>query len=127
MRLALIIAAIVAGAATPVLAHPVGRVRAMAMDTNQDGAISLAEARAAREAMFDRFDTNDDGYLSAAERAVAPRRGRFLNAIEDGNGDGRLSHAELMAAPYRVFDRLDANDDDTVTAEEVAAARSRAR
>jgi hypothetical protein len=127
MRLGMMIAAAVLTAATPALAQQRGSLeRFMAMDSNGDGSITRAEARAAREASFSRTDTNGDGYLSEAERSAAPGAGRMLNAVPDGNGDGRISRAELMAAPYRGFDRLDADDNDVVSAEEIEAARSRA-
>jgi Ca2+-binding EF-hand superfamily protein len=50
----------------------------------------------------------------------------MLNMVADPDADGRISRAELMAAPYRVFDRLDANDDGAISAAEIEAARARA-
>jgi hypothetical protein len=45
------------------------------LDTNKDGRISLAEARAAPDlyASFDMLDSNHDGYLSPAEFQAWPR------------------------------------------------------
>lgn len=40
----------------------------MRADSNGDGVITLAEARAAATAMFDRADTNHDGKIDQAER-----------------------------------------------------------
>ncbi|WCT73426.1 EF-hand domain-containing protein [Sphingomonas naphthae] len=40
------------------------------MDTNEDGVVSLQEARNAAEAMFDRLDANKDGVVSPEERAA---------------------------------------------------------
>lgn len=122
---------VVAGAlmlATPVWAQQGdGFVRFRAMDANTDGVVSHAEAEAMRTAQFNRLDTNGDGYLSQAERNVVPRVGRRLRHVSDADNDGRLSRSELMAAPYRGFNRLDANHDGAISAAEVEAARARAR
>jgi Ca2+-binding EF-hand superfamily protein len=103
-----------------------GLQRLRAMDANGDGVITRAEAESARQTQFARLDTDHDGYLSQAERSAAPGGGRMLNMVPDPDADGRISRAELMAAPYRVFDRLDANDDGAISAAEIEAARARA-
>lgn len=98
-----------------------------AADTNGDGAITLAEAQTARAGMFERLDADDDGYLSEAERTNANRQGgQARRGLEgaDANNDGRIGRAEMMNQPYRGFDRLDRNNDDVVSAEELEAARS---
>ncbi len=56
-----------------------------------------------------------------AERAAA----RWAEI--DTDGDGGLSLAEYTAARIKAFDRLDANSDGIVTAEEIAAMREQAR
>ena len=100
--------------------------RLMALDANADGAISRAEARAGREDMFDRLDADRNGYLSETERNAA-RGDRASQALgrADTNSDGQISRAEAIAAPYRGFDRLDANNDDIVSSQEIEAARAR--
>jgi Ca2+-binding EF-hand superfamily protein len=125
MRLGMMLAAAVLAAATPAAAQQRGDL-VRQMDANSDGTITRAEARAARETFFSRLDTNNDGYLSRDERAAAPRGGRMLRAIRDRDDDCRISRAEMMAAPYRGFDRLDTDGDGTVSAQEIEAARSRA-
>lgn len=115
--------------ASPAFAQQGGGALAMlqAADTNRDGAITRAEAQAARGVLFERLDADNDGYLSQAERANANRQGgQARRGIEgaDANNDGRISRAELMDQPYRGFDRLDRNDDDIVSAEEIEAVRS---
>ena len=125
MRLGMMMAAAVLAAATPVWAQQGGGAdRLMAMDANGDGAITRAEAVAARGAQFNRLDADDDGYLSQAERAAAPGGGRLLSRVPDSDGDGRLSRAEMMAAPYRGFDRLDADGNGTLSAQEIETARA---
>lgn len=106
---------------------PLDRLRAM--DANKDGNITKAEARAARETMFRGLDTNADGFVTEAERTAlreaagkdGPGRG---GGGGDTNGDGKISRAEFLDAPYRGFDRLDANNNDIVEASEVEAARA---
>ena len=128
MRLGMMMAAAVLAAATPVWAQQggLGLERLRAMDANGDGAITRAEAAAVRGAQFSRLDTDGDGYLSQAERSAAPGGGRLLSRIPDGDSDSRISRAEFMAAPYRGFDRLDADGDGTLSAQELEAARARA-
>lgn len=100
--------------------------RLMEMDTNGDGAISMAEARTAREAMFARLDANHDGFISADERPEGAdmRGGRMLERA-DTDSDGRISRAELMGQPYMMFQRLDANNDGVLSREELSAVRAR--
>jgi len=128
MRLGMVIAAAVLAVATSVWAQQRGGGvdMLMAMDANGDGVITRAEAEAARTAQFNRLDTNEDGYLSQAERSAAPRAARMLNRLPDGDSDGRISRAEMMAAPYRGFDRLDADGNGTLSAQEIETARARA-
>lgn len=128
MRIGLIVAAAVLTAATPVWPQRGGGLdRLMEMDGNGDGAITRAEARTARGAMFSRLDADGDGHLSQSERSSAGAGARMLNQIPDADGDGRISRDEMMAAPFRGFDRLDTNGDGIVSAAEIEAARSRAR
>lgn len=98
----------------------------MRLDLNGDGAVTRAEARTARGAIFSRLDADSDGYLSAEERAAmqdgAMARG-LANA--DSDNDGKLSRDEVMNQPFPGFDRLDGNRDGTVSAEEIAAIRAR--
>jgi len=100
-----------------------------AMDANGDGAVTRAEAQAAREALFTRLDADGDGYLSQAERdAMGQRQGtprRLPRGNADANGDGRVSHREFMGQPFRGFDMADANNDGVITSEETAALRAR--
>jgi hypothetical protein len=91
-------------------------------DANSDGAISRAEARAGREAMFDRLDANASGFVEASEMG---ERGRMLGRA-DGNGDGKISRTEFMDRPMRGFDRFDANNNDMLDAAEIAQMREAA-
>ena len=46
---------------------------------------------------------------------------KVMFAIADTNGDGGLSFDEVSAIHKRIFDRVDANKDGKVTAEEAQA------
>lgn len=129
MKVHAIAAAVVWLAAAPAWAQGGGMLdRLMALDLNHDGAITHAEAEQVRAALFDRIDANGDGYLSEAEQATLQRengggRGGQRQGEADVNHDGRISRAEMMAQPYRVFDRLDFNNDNVVSADELAQVR----
>lgn len=133
----------VALSAAPVLAQdappPAGnfpRFDLKQFDTDGDGKVSLAEIQQQRKAEADALDANHDGKLSFDElvagelREVQPRiEARVKARIEalDTDGDGMLSAAELATPPMgmRMFERLDADNDGTVTEEEMKAAHDR--
>lgn len=115
--------------AAPAWAQGRGGDMLAAMDANGDGAVTRAEAQAARDTMFTRMDADGDGFISQAERAAmreeTARRRQRGNA--DANGDGRVSRSEFMGQPFRGFDMADANNDGVVTGDEMAALRGRGR
>jgi hypothetical protein len=105
--------------------------RLRAVDLNGDGAITKVEARTARETAFRALDTNNDGFVTDAEKAAtrdgaAKKRGGGgpNGGGGDTNGDGKISRDEFMNAPYRAFDRLDANNNDIIDASELESART---
>jgi Ca2+-binding EF-hand superfamily protein len=94
-----------------------------AMDTDKDGKISRAEAKAKLAEAFDKIDTNKDGYLDRQELRVFAQRilaagggvpkqgfgpqGPDFDAL-DKNADGRLTRDELKGTPWAVrFDEID--------------------
>lgn len=101
------------------------------IDANGDGVIDRSEAaKAPRLAEnFDRLDADKDGKLSASER---PQRGARQGgrggpggpggamAGLDANGDGAIDRSEAAKAPRLAenFDRLDANKDGRIGADE---------
>lgn len=87
-----------------------------AADADGDGRVTRAEFVAHRTAQFDKMDRDGDGVVASDDFArIAKRRPEARARIErmiagaDGDGDGRLTRAELAAAPVRVFDRADTN------------------
>jgi len=121
------------------------------IDANKDGQLDQADRAARQRARFDRLDTDSDGAISfeefsavrearteartqaraeqrnrpGAERRVAraPRPGRLAMALRTGDGDRVISRDEFTSRALARFDRLDADKDGTVTAEERQAAR----
>lgn len=77
--------------------------------------------------MFERFDLNKDGAIDRDEAAIAADP--FKRADKDG--DGKLTLEEMQAEAVerataraaRMYERLDANDDGVVDAEEMEKAR----
>ena len=129
MKQALAILALLAAPMAIAHAQPGGALeRLRAADLNGDGAITRAEARTGRETAFRAMDTDNDGFVTAAEKEarraeVAKKRGD-RGAGGDTDGDGKVSRAEFLNAPYRIFDRLDANRNDTIDAAELETART---
>lgn len=82
------------------------RGKIMKLDTNGDGAISLAEAEGTRLAKnFDKFDTNGDDKITKEEFKAAHKghRGKHRSPEQkfarlDANSDGKVTLAELETA-----------------------------
>lgn len=89
--LAAIVLTVIAVAGVAAQANGGGRLF-KTVDEDGDGAISLAEAAAARDRHFDRLDEDGDGVISRDE--FAARSDRFF-AAADGNGDGLVTQEEM--------------------------------
>lgn len=101
------------------------------VDTNKDGMIDKAEVDAKKASKFGEIDTNGDGVITGADimaHREAERKKRMAERITarlDTNGDGTISEAEFLAAPDRMFDRADRNNDGVVDAEELEKAKKK--
>ena len=86
------------------------------IDTDNDGTITLDEAKAAAGKVFDQLDHDHDGTLSRAEL-----RGRVLDqdwAVADPDSDKTLTRDEYLNYVEAIFKRADTNGDGTVDAKE---------
>lgn len=108
------------------------------LDANKDGQISQAEwdqhaadRDAKRGASDGASDKARDGKRTAKRGHFGKRGGHRMAARmmmkADTNGDKAISLAEFRAAAMARFDRVDANKDGQITAEERDAARSAMR
>lgn len=100
-------------------------------DENKDGKLSRDEVQKGVDRMFTEIDTNKDGTISQDEMRAhhksmhdkmhSKMQERWKAADKDG--DGALSRAEVDAAKMpmlsRDFDKLDANKDGKLTADEM--------
>ena len=106
------------------------------VDTDGDGTVSRAEAEAnaprlARD--FDKIDVDGDGKITREElegrgKAGMEQRRKEWWAKVDADHDGSIDKQEAAANAPRLardFDKMDANGDGKITAEELQAARKK--
>lgn len=105
-------------------------VHAAEIDVNHDGAVTREELSDEADKAFDGYDTDKNGTLSESEvngrSNVRSAMGGFIkgHAHEiDGNSDTVLSREELLAVATRMFDRMDADKDGTLSPAEIRAAQ----
>jgi Ca2+-binding EF-hand superfamily protein len=94
-----------------------------ALDTDHDGTVDLAEAKAAASKLFDKLDRDHDGTLDRREL-----RGRLVSkefAAADGDRDGTLDKDEYLALVEKSFKAADRDNDGTLDAKELSAPRGR--
>jgi Ca2+-binding EF-hand superfamily protein len=88
------------------------------IDTNNDGTISLDEAKAAASKVFDELDHDHDGTLNRAEL-----RGRIPQQdwkIANPDNDKTLTKEEYLKYVEYAFKRADTNGEGTVDAKEAS-------
>ncbi|SNR64717.1 EF-hand domain-containing protein [Puniceibacterium sediminis] len=97
------------------------------LDTNGDGELTMEEMTTRGSERFAAADTNSDGQLSVdemnamAQARVAERTAQMIERM-DKNDDGTLSREEIQGRrdPAKMFERVDRNDDGVVSEEEFA-------
>lgn len=98
------------------------RPRGPRPDTNGDGALTRAEAMAAAERRFTARDTNKDGTITREERRAGKPHGRRMGRhMREGGPRGpmrEMTQAQFRDAALSRFDRIDANHDGRVDANE---------
>jgi EF hand len=93
------------------------------LDTDHDGTVDLAEAKAAASKLFGKLDRDHDGTLDRREL-----RGRMVSkefAAADGDRDGTLDKNEYLAAVEKAFKSADRDNDGTLDSKELSSARGR--
>ncbi len=94
-------------------------------DANNDGRVTLEEARAGQRRMLERFDADRDGKLSFSEIEAMPERMAGRIDRLDANGDREVTAAEMDAAAEARLRRRDKDGDGVLTGEEMRAGRQR--
>lgn len=124
-------------------------------DLNGDNTVTRDEIASLKIEEFEWRDRNSDGYLDEEDASPMQRRMMEMRAErreqmgedegrrrgrghrggrgerggwmagQDTDEDGRISRAEFVEGETRMFDRLDTNEDGSVTAEELDAAMER--
>ena len=105
------------------------------LDANKDGTITPDEVKAYQEARIKAVDTNNDGFISVDE-FVSSRMANMAPMIQahaakmvaavDLNGDGKISIEELAVAPMSMmFAHFPANADGSITKAEYDRAQER--
>lgn len=109
------------------------------MDTDGNQLLSYSEAKGPIKNHFSRIDKNGDDMLSldklknaqgkvkAKRTEVEGKSSEELIAKFDSDGNGSLSKEEAPEKMVKRFDRLDANKDGEIAADEMDAARAKAR
>ena len=102
------------------------------LDTNGNQKISAEELSAPMKRLFKRYDVNNDNGLSVNEmrrRGRNPKIWRSATLFEllDTNGDQKISAQELSAPMKRWFKRYDANSDGFIENYEVKRKRYKRR
>lgn len=94
-----------------------------ALDPDNDGTVSLAEAQAAATAKFDALDPDKDGTIDKKEAKGTVSKAGFKAA--DPDKDGTISKDEYLAAVTATFKKADKDGDGTLDAKELASPTGR--
>ena len=92
------------------------------LDTDNDGTVDLAEAKAAASALFDKLERDKDGTLDKHE--LARRLSAKELAAADPDHDGTLTKDEYLAVVEQRFSAADPDHDGTLDAKELQTRRA---
>ena len=101
-------------------------------DANHDGTVTRDELIAGLKAEFAAHDTHRNGCLDA-EQAGQINQARVdadqstATPVVDWNQDGCIDYTEFSAAPYSLFDQLDADHNGKLTPKELQRAGAKPR
>lgn len=101
-------------------------------DANRDGTVTRDELIKGLKAEFAAHDTHHNGCLDA-EQAGEINQARVdadqstATPVVDWNQDGCIDYTEFSAAPYSLFDQLDADHDGKLTPKELQRAGAKPR
>jgi len=101
-------------------------------DANHDGTVTRDELIAGLKADFAAHDTKHNGCLDPDQAAQINQERvdadqSTATPVMDWNQDGCIDYTEYSAAPYSLFDQLDANHDGKLTPKELQRAGGRPR
>ena len=88
-----------------------------ALDPDNDGTVSLDEAKAAANRQFEALDTDHEGMLSSKEASGAVHQSDFSKA--DPDKDGTLDKSEWATLVEQRFKAADTDHDGTLDAKEL--------
>ncbi len=91
------------------------------LDKNNDGAISANEHQAAKAKHFARLDVDNDGFITSDDHKAKRQKHKIGKGKGKGKG-GRISRAEFIDGETPMFTRFDVNGDGQVTRDEVQSA-----
>jgi Ca2+-binding EF-hand superfamily protein len=94
------------------------------IDTDHDGSVSLAEAKAAASAKFDALDTDKEGTLDVNELTGVLSPGAVKKADKDK--DQTLDKVEFLALVEQKFKAADKDHDGTLDPTELSTDQGRA-
>jgi hypothetical protein len=94
------------------------------LDTDNDGTVDLAEAKAAASALFDQLERDKDGTLDKHE--LSRRLSAKELAAADPDHDGTLTKDEYLAVVEQRFGAADPDHDGTLDAKELKSGAGRA-
>ena len=111
-------------AAMPALAAPRRSRLMQALDPDNDGTVSLEEAKKAASTLFDRLDRNRNGVLNKRELGGRVTPQEFV--VADPDKDGTLTKEEFFTVVEKRFKAADPDNDGTIDEKEFHTRAGRA-